>query len=446
MVVGKSTVPVGTAEAVADRIEEREPGAELVWNPEFLREGHAVEDTLHPDRLVYGVRAGRGRHAGARASSTRSTPTALADGTPQIVTDLATAQLVKVAANSFLATKISFINAMAELCEATGADVTQLADAIGHDARIGRKFLNAGLGLRRRLPAQGHPRLHGPGRRARRRPGADASCARSTRSTCAAGCGWSTWPARSAAARSSAAGSPCSARRSSRTATTSATRPRSAWPRRCSSQGAQVTVTDPKAIDNARKKWPDLAYADTVEDAVRDAEVVLLLTEWPEYVALDPVALRRRSSEPRIIDGRNCLDPVALAGRRLDLPRPGQAVTCRLALPLEVCEQGLPMKVLVTGGAGFIGSHLTARLLAEGHEVLCVDNYFTGSPREPGGPAVTSESRAAAARHHLSALRRGRRDLPPRLSRIAGPLPARPSADHEDAVMARSTCWAWRSG
>ena len=144
--VGKSTVPVGTAEAVADRIEEREPAAELVWNPEFLREGHAVEDTLHPDRLVYGFRPGEGGTRAARVLD-EVYAAALANGTPKIETDLATAQLVKVAANSFLATKISFINAMAELCEATGADVTQLADAIGHDARIGRKFLNAGVGF-----------------------------------------------------------------------------------------------------------------------------------------------------------------------------------------------------------------------------------------------------------------------------------------------------------
>ena len=145
----------------------------LIWNPEFLREGHAVEDTLHPDRFVYGVARRRRRASGPPRGSTRSTRRRSATGTPKLVTDLATAQLVKVAANSFLATKISFINAMAELCEVAGADVTQLADAIGLDDRIGRKFLNAGRRLRRRLPAQGHPGLHGPGRRARRRPGAD---------------------------------------------------------------------------------------------------------------------------------------------------------------------------------------------------------------------------------------------------------------------------------
>ena len=131
--VGKSTVPVGTAERLAERIRDAVPEATLLWNPEFLREGHAVDDTLRPDRFVYGVAGRRPRASGRSPSSTRSTPTALAAGTPKIVTDLATAQLVKVAANSFLATKISFINAMAELCEVSGADVTQLADAIGLD-------------------------------------------------------------------------------------------------------------------------------------------------------------------------------------------------------------------------------------------------------------------------------------------------------------------------
>ena len=150
VVAGKSTVPVGTAEALAARLEGT--GATLVWNPEFLREGFAVQDTLHPDRLVYGlptdddgVPTDAGDAAHALLDEVYAAP--LAEGTPLVVTDYATAQLVKVAANSFLATKISFINAMAELCEATGADVTSLADAIGYDARIGRRFLNAGLGF-----------------------------------------------------------------------------------------------------------------------------------------------------------------------------------------------------------------------------------------------------------------------------------------------------------
>ena len=140
LVVGKSTVPVGTAARLSELVEAA--GATLAWNPEFLREGFAVKDTLAPDRLVYGV-----RDDAAVATLDAVYATAIAAGTPRVVTDFATAELVKVAANAFLATKISFINAMAEVAEVTGADVTQLADAIGYDARIGRRFLNAGVGF-----------------------------------------------------------------------------------------------------------------------------------------------------------------------------------------------------------------------------------------------------------------------------------------------------------
>jgi len=309
VVVGKSTVPVGTAEEVAERVEEAQPGAELVWNPEFLREGHAVADTLHPDRLVYGVRQGEGGARAARLLDEVYAAT-LADGTPKIETDLATAQLVKVAANSFLATKISFINAMAELCEATGADVTMLADAIGHDERIGRKFLNAGVGFGGGcLPKDIRAFMARAGelgvdqalsflrevdsinlrRRVRMVDLAREVCGGSIVGRRVAVLGAAFKPhsddIRDSPALSVAA--------------------------QMQLQGAQVTVTDPKAIDNARKKWPDLTYADAVEDAVRDAEVVLLLTEWPEYVGLDPAALKDAVAVPRIIDGRNCLDPVS---------------------------------------------------------------------------------------------------------------------------------------
>ena len=146
LVVGKSTVPVGTAARLAERVAVAAPEAMLAWNPEFLREGFAVEDTLHPDRLVYGLPEGDDAEK-AHALLDGVYAQIVAAGTPKVVTDYATAEMVKTAANSFLATKISFINAMAELCEATGADVKQLADAIGYDDRIGRKFLNAGLGF-----------------------------------------------------------------------------------------------------------------------------------------------------------------------------------------------------------------------------------------------------------------------------------------------------------
>lgn len=307
VVVGKSTVPVGTAEEIADRIAVAVPGAQLIWNPEFLREGFAVEDTLHPDRLVYGFRSGEGGECAARVLDEVYAAT-LADGTPKIETDLATAQLVKVAANSFLATKISFINAMAELCEATGADVTMLADAIGHDVRIGRRFLNAGVGFGGGcLPKDIRAFMARAGelgvdqaltflrevdainmrRRVRMVDLAREVCGGSIVGRKVAVLGAAFKPdsddIRDSPALSVAA--------------------------QMQLQGAQVTVTDPQAIDNAREKWPDLAYADTVEDAVRGAEVVLVLTEWPQYVALDPAALAEQVAAPRIVDGRNCLDP-----------------------------------------------------------------------------------------------------------------------------------------
>jgi UDPglucose 6-dehydrogenase len=307
VVVGKSTVPVGTAERLAERIWEAQPEAELIWNPEFLREGHAVADTLHPDRFVYGVAATAiGSAAAEKLDEVYAA--ALAEGTPKVMADLATAQLVKVAANSFLATKISFINAMAELCEATGADVTLLADAIGHDPRIGRHFLNSGVGFGGGcLPKDIRAFMARAGelgvdqaltflrevdsinmrRRVRMVDLAREECGGSIVGRRVAVLGAAFKPdsddIRDSPALNVAA--------------------------QMQLQGAQVSVTDPRALDHARKKWPELSLAVTVEEALRGAEVVLLLTEWPEYVGLDPVETARLVAVPRIIDGRNCLDP-----------------------------------------------------------------------------------------------------------------------------------------
>lgn len=308
VVAGKSTVPVGTAEELASRLDEEAPGSELVWNPEFLREGFAVKDTLHPDRFVYGARdTEQGAVAKRRLDEVYAA--ALAEGTPKIEADLATAQLVKVAANSFLATKISFINAMAELCEATGADVTLLADAIGHDARIGRRFLNAGLGFGGGcLPKDIRAFMARAGelgvdqalsflrevdsinmrRRVRMVDLAREQCGGSIVGRRIALLGAAFKPdsddVRDSPALSVAA--------------------------QMQLQGAQVVTTDPQAIDNARKKWPDLIFAPTVEETVRDAELVIVLTEWPEYVSLDPAGLSPLVAARSVIDGRNCLDPV----------------------------------------------------------------------------------------------------------------------------------------
>jgi UDPglucose 6-dehydrogenase len=312
VVVGKSTVPVGTAERLAERLAEIEPEAELLWNPEFLREGFAIKDTLHPDRFVYGLSGTeQGERAGEQLDAVYAA--ALAEGTPKIEADLATAQLVKVAANSFLATKISFINAMAELCEATGADVTLLADAIGHDARIGRRFLNAGVGFGGGcLPKDIRAFMARAGelgvdqalsflrevdsinmrRRVRMVDLAREVCGGSIVGRKVGVLGAAFKPdsddVRDSPALSVAA--------------------------QMQLQGAQVTVTDPQAIENAARTWPDLRFAETVEQTVADSEVVLLLTEWPEYVALDPKELAQHVSAPRIIDGRNCLVPADWRG------------------------------------------------------------------------------------------------------------------------------------
>jgi len=307
VVVGKSTVPVGTAERLRETVQEAVPEAELLWNPEFLREGFAVEDTLRPDRFVYGL-ADTGQAHAAAARLDEVYAAALAGGTPKIETDLATAQLVKVAANSFLATKISFINAMAELCEATGADVKGLADAIGHDARIGRRFLNAGLGfgggclpkdIRAFMARAGELGVDQALTFLRevdsinmRRRVRVVDMAREV-------CGGSIVGRRIAVLGAAFKPDSDDVRDS----------PALSVAAQMQLQGAYVVVTDPKAIDNAAKKWPDLSFTDTVEDAVSGAEAVLLATEWPEYVGIDPTWLKGRVREARIIDGRNCLDP-----------------------------------------------------------------------------------------------------------------------------------------
>ncbi|MDP3892828.1 UDP-glucose/GDP-mannose dehydrogenase family protein [Nocardioides sp.] len=307
VIAGKSTVPVGTAALLADRVAAVQPTAEVVWNPEFLREGLAVQDTLHPDRIVYGMRTSD-TAAAAVAVLDEVYAAPLADGTPRIVGDLATAEMVKVAANAFLATKISFINAMSELCDVAGADVTLLADAIGLDKRIGRQFLNAGVGfgggcLPKDIRAfMSRAAELGVAQELRFLQEVDAvNMRRRVRMVELAreACGGSLTGRRVAVL--GAAFKPLSDDiRDSPALSISA---------QMQLQGALVKVTDPHAIDNARKKWPDLDYVATAEEAVVGAEVVLLLTEWEDYVTLDPAALAGLVEAPYIIDGRNCLDP-----------------------------------------------------------------------------------------------------------------------------------------
>jgi UDPglucose 6-dehydrogenase len=306
VVVGKSTVPVGTAAELARMFAEKVPGSLLAWNPEFLREGFAVRDTLHPDRLVYGVPGGADADMIVAVLDEVYAPI-VARGTPKVVTDYATAEMVKTAANSFLATKISFINAMAELCEATGADVKQLADAIGYDDRIGRKFLNAGLGFGGGcLPKDIRAFMARAGelgadqaltflrevdninmrRRIRMVELAREVCDGSLLGKHIAVLGAAFKPdsddIRDSPALNVAA--------------------------RLQLQGAVVCVTDPAAIDNSRRLWPQLDYADTPEEAAARAHAVLVLTEWRQYRELDPVAFGRVVAQKRVLDGRNALD------------------------------------------------------------------------------------------------------------------------------------------
>jgi len=310
VVAGKSTVPVGTAARLAPGVEAR--GAALVWNPEFLREGFAVKDTLEPDRLVYGVAPGERHEARPEVAVLDAAYAPIIErGTPRITADWATAELVKVAANAFLATKISFINAMAEIAEATGADVTTLADAIGMDARIGRRFLNAGVGFGggclpkdiRAFTARAEEL--GVGSSVAFLKEVDAINLRRRD--------------RIVELVLDALGE---RRYASRVAVLGlAFKPHSDDVRdspaldvavRLNGLGVRVVGTDPEAIGPARALHPQLNYAADALDAIRDAEVVVLVTEWPEYRELDPAAmLALAAANPTVIDGRNVLDPRA---------------------------------------------------------------------------------------------------------------------------------------
>jgi nucleotide sugar dehydrogenase len=311
LVVGKSTVPVGTAARLADVLARRAPvggDAVLAWNPEFLREGFAVQDTLHPDRIVAGLPAEQGAAEHAEKVLREIYRPMIADGTPFITADLPTAELVKVSANAFLATKISFINAMAEVCEAAHADVTKLSEALSYDDRIGGKFLGPGLGfgggclpkdirafmaragelgadqaltflrevdeinIRRRIRMVELARQLLGGSFAGRTVGVLGAA----------------FKPNSDDVRDSPALDVASSIRA---------------------QGAKVTVYDPQAMPNARRAQPTLDYGESAMSAVRDAHVVLLLTEWAEFRDMNPATIAKAVAERNIVDGRNALDP-----------------------------------------------------------------------------------------------------------------------------------------
>jgi UDPglucose 6-dehydrogenase len=302
LVVGKSTVPVGTAARLRDLLIKVNPTTDLAWNPEFLREGFAVEDTLRPNRLVVGTNSDQ-----AEATLKMVYAQNLKDGTPWVRADLPTSELVKVAANSFLATKISFINAMAEICEAAGGDVTVLAKAIGYDPRIGNRFLQAGIGFgggclpkdirafmarAEELGAQQAleflKEIDSINLRARQRiielVRKDLADDLTGKKVAILGAAFKPdsddvrdSPALDIAAQLQAA-------------------------------GAIVTVHDPKAIANAQKRFPALKFAESIENTFTDAEIVLHLTEWKIYRELDPTKMKSLVKNPIMIDGRNALD------------------------------------------------------------------------------------------------------------------------------------------
>lgn len=308
VIFGKSTVPVGTAARLSQLARGIAPigsEVEVAWNPEFLREGYAVQDTLHPDRIVLGIDVEQRGRAELVAREVYSD--IIAEGTPFLVTDRETAELVKTAANAFLATKISFINAMAEVCEAAGADVTELADAIGYDARIGRRFLNAGIGFGGGcLPKDIRAFMARAGELGANqaltflREVDSINMRRRTRLV--------------EMTREVAGGSLIGARVAVLGA---AFKPDSDDIRdspalniagQIQLQGASVTVYDPKAMNNSRRLFPTLDYAETTLGACDGADITLVLTEWDEFRLLEPSVLQEVVRARRIIDGRNCLD------------------------------------------------------------------------------------------------------------------------------------------
>lgn len=302
LVVGKSTVPVGTASKLRDRLIALNPKADLAWNPEFLREGFAVEDTLKPNRLVVGVVNDEAEKILKEVYAAN-----LKENIPWVRADLPTAELVKVAANSFLATKISFINAMAEVCEASGGDITVLAKAIGYDPRIGSRFLQAGIGfgggclpkdirafmaraeeLGAKQAVEFLKEIDAINLRARQRiielVRKDLSNDLSGKKIAVLGAAFKPdsddvrdSPALDIAAQIQAA-------------------------------GAIVTVHDPKAITNAQKRFPGLNYAKEINETLKDAELVLHLTEWKIYREINPAQIKSLVKSAIIIDGRNALD------------------------------------------------------------------------------------------------------------------------------------------
>jgi UDPglucose 6-dehydrogenase len=300
LIVGKSTVPVGTAERLAKNLAQVKPNVELNWNPEFLREGHAIADTLHPNRIVIGARDS------VSAEKLRAFYGQVSPEAPIFITNFPTSELVKVAANAFLATKISFINAMSEVADATGADVSVLADAIGADDRIGRKFLGAGIGfgggclpkdirafLARADELGLSESLHFLkefdliNQRARTRAVAVALRELGDANGKKIAVLGAAFKPDSDDVRDS---------------------PALEIAETLHALGAQVVIHDPRAIKSAAKKFPELSYSHSLDETLVGADLTMHLTEWSEYRKLDPAHMLNLVKVPTIFDGRNILD------------------------------------------------------------------------------------------------------------------------------------------
>jgi UDPglucose 6-dehydrogenase len=323
LLVGKSTIPVGTTAVLKKRFLDAAPDrtdVRFAWNPEFLREGFALEDTLHPDRVVIGVDDDT-----SEATLRQVYAPMITEGIPFIVTDITTAELVKVAANSFLATKISFINAMAEVCEVAGGDVTTLAEALGHDVRIGNRFLHAGVGFGggclpkdiRAFAARAEE--IGAGQAVAFLGEVDSINLRRRD--------------RMVELTRELVGDDLTGRKLTVLGATFKPdsddirdAPSLAVARLLHQAGAQVTVHDPKGIPNAQRYAPELSYEASLTEALRGAEAVLHLTEWREYRSANPAELAKLVASPNVIDGRNVLDVEAWQNAGWTMRAPGRAL------------------------------------------------------------------------------------------------------------------------
>lgn len=305
LVVGKSTVPVGTAAQLRTMLQSSAPAGtdvQVAWNPEFLRESHAIDDSLRPDRLVFGVENPR-----AEAALRDVYKSLLSDGVPVVCTDLATAELAKVAANAMLATRLSLMNAFGEICEVAGADVGDLATVLGLDPRIGSSFLAPGVGfggsclpkdtraLMARAEELGVPHAVGLLREVDR-----VNLRRRTKAVDLALGLLDGDPLGRRVAVLGAAFKPGSDDVRDSPALEVAAM--------LHARGADVTVCDPAAVDTARRVRPELSYDSDTLAACSGAEVTLLLTEWPQFADADPVALATVVSRAQVVDGRLALD------------------------------------------------------------------------------------------------------------------------------------------